>query len=102
MSAVEIPLSADNQTFTIRLGGRQLRLRVLYRDEAGWVLDLLETDYMPIINGIPLVPGVDLLAPYKHLNLTGGLFVVSEDVAQEYPTKTNLGFRSHLYFVTQN
>ncbi|MCT4716768.1 hypothetical protein MUA01_17570 [Enterobacteriaceae bacterium H18W14] len=101
MSVAEIPLSADNQIFTIRLGSRQLRLRVMYRDEAGWILDLLETDDTPIINGIPLVTSADLLAPYKHLGLTGGLFVVSDDVAQEYPTKTNLGLRSHLYFATQ-
>lgn len=102
MPTVEIPLSADNQIFTLRLGRRQLRLRVIYRDEAGWVLDLLETDNVPIINGIPLVTGGDLLAPYEHLGFTGGLYVVSADEAQQYPTKTNLGYRSHLYFITEN
>ncbi len=102
MPTVEIPLSADNQIFTLRLGGRQLRLRVIYRDEAGWILDLLETDNASIINGIPLVSGVNLLAPYKYLGFTGGLYVVSDDEAQEYPTKTNLGYRSHLYFVTES
>lgn len=102
MATVEIPLSADNQIFTLRLGGRQVRLRVIYRDEAGWILDLLQTDNSAIINGIPLVTGVDLLAPYAHLGFTGGLYVVSDDEAHEYPTKTNLGYQSHLYFVTQN
>lgn len=101
MSVEEIPLSADNQIFSILLQGRQLRLRVMYRDEAGWVLDILETDDEPIITGIPLVSDVDLLAAYRHLGLTGGLYLVSDDVALEYPTKTNLGLRSHLYFVTQ-
>lgn len=101
MSIEEIPLSADNQIFSISLQGRQLRLRVTYRDEAGWILDILATDDMPIITGIPLVSGVDLLAAYRHLGLTGGLYLVSEEAAQEYPTKTNLGLHSHLYFVTQ-
>ncbi len=102
MATVEIPLSADNQIFTLRLGGHQFRLRVVYRDEAGWILDLLETDNSAIISGIPLVTGVDLFAPYTHLGIAGGLYVVSDDEAQEYPTKINLGYQSHLYFVTQS
>ncbi|WP_435945882.1 phage baseplate plug family protein [Dryocola sp. BD586] len=100
MPVAEIPLSADNQIFAIQLADRQLRLRLLYRDEAGWVLDILEADETSIVSGIPLVTGVDLLAPFKHLGFGASLRVVSDDVAEEYPTKVNLGFRSHLYFVT--
>ncbi|MCT4707339.1 hypothetical protein MUA04_02165 [Enterobacteriaceae bacterium H11S18] len=100
MSIAEIPLSADNQLFTLQLAGQQLRLRLIYRDVAGWVLDILDPDDLPIVSGIPLVPGVDLLAAYGSLGFSGGLWVVSDDETQEYPSKTNLGYGSHLYFVT--
>ncbi|AIR06340.1 bacteriophage protein [Cedecea neteri] len=100
MSIAEIPLSADNQIFTIQLGGQTLRMRLLYRDAAGWILDILDADNRPIVNGIPLVTGGDLLAPYAWLGFSGGLWVGCDDEAQDYPSKTNLGNGSHLYFVT--
>lgn len=102
MNIQEIPLSADNQVFTIQLGNNQLRLRLIFRDEAGWILDVMAVDSTPIISGIPLVTDINLLAPYSHLGFSDSLLVVSDDRAQFYPTKTNLGFQSHLYFVTDN
>lgn len=100
MTIAEIPLGADNQIFAIQLAGQQLRLRLIYRDAAGWIMDILDADDEPVISGIPLVTGVDLLAAYRSLGFSGGLWVVSDDEAQEYPSKTNLGYGSHLYFVT--
>ncbi|HEY1847066.1 MAG TPA: hypothetical protein VGH05_19715 [Buttiauxella sp.] len=102
MNIQEIPLSADNQIFAIQLGDKQLRLRLIYRDEAGWILDVMAADATPTISGIPLVTDTNLLAPYTHLGFTETLLVVSDDREQLYPTKTNLGFQSHLYFVTDN
>ncbi|NIF30563.1 hypothetical protein F3J29_00200 [Enterobacter sp. Cy-643] len=100
MSIAEIPLSADNQVFTIQLAGRTLRMRLLYRDAAGWILDILDADNQPVVNGIPLVAGADLLAPYNWLGFGGGLWVGCDNEAQDYPSKTDLGHGSHLYFVT--
>ena len=100
MPIVEIPLSADNQIFSIQLAGQSLRMRLLYRDSAGWVLDILNSNSQPLVNGIPLVTGVDLLAPYAWLGFSGGLWVVSDDEAQTCPGKTTLGNTSHLYFIT--
>ncbi len=102
MNIQEIPLSADNQIFTIQLDNKQLRLRLIFRDEAGWILDVMMADSTPLIGGIPLVTDSNLLAPYSHLGFTGSLLVVSDDRASLYPTKTNLGLQSHLYFVTDN
>ncbi|EJF30236.1 MULTISPECIES: phage baseplate plug family protein [Enterobacteriaceae] len=100
MSIAEIPLSADNQVFTIQLAGQTLRMRLLYRDVAGWVLDILDADNQPVVNGIPLVAGADLLVPYSWLGFGGGLWVGCDNEAQDYPSKTDLGRGSHLYFVT--
>lgn len=94
----EIPLTANNQTFAIQLGKNYVRLRLIYRDSAGWILDLETTAGEIIVSGIPLVTGADLLAQYSYLGL-GGLMVVTEEDVQDYPTKTDLGYGSHLYFV---
>ncbi|QIP56825.1 phage baseplate plug family protein [Hafnia alvei] len=95
----EIPLTADNQIFSIQLGEQSLKLRLIYRDAAGWVMDIMDNRGGSIVLGIPLVVGANLLEPYSHLGLSGGLMVVSDDEVNEYPTKTNLGSGSHLYFV---
>lgn len=99
MNIQEIPLTPANQQFGISLAGQLLNMRITWRDDAGWILDLQDSVGKAWVNGIPLVPGVDLLGQYRHLGLNGSLFVVNDIAAEEYPTKTNLGIRSHLYFV---
>ncbi|EEP89186.1 hypothetical protein ykris0001_2470 [Yersinia kristensenii ATCC 33638] len=76
-----------------------MTLRLIYRDAAGWVMDIMDSRGENLVLGVPLVVGANLLEPYSHLGLSGGLMVVSDDEAHEYPTKTNLGYGSHLYFV---
>lgn len=99
MNVIEIPLTADNQQFRIQLGQTTYTLRVLWRDVAGWIMDVMDSAGEPILNGVPLVPDVDLIEQYPELGISGALVVLAENGAPEYPTKTNLGTSSHLYFV---
>jgi len=99
MKIQEIPLTPDNQQFSIALGSQNLGIRVIWRDAAGWVLDLLDDSDSELVSGIPMVCGVDLLAQYPFFGIEGQLIVKSDDEDNEYPTKENLGIRSHLYFV---
>ena len=101
MNINEIPLSPDNQTFSTTLAGLTLTMRLAWRDGAGWVLDLLDSNNAGIVTGIPLVTGTDLLEQYSHLALGFKLVVVCDDASQEYPTKTDLGINSHLYVLTE-
>lgn len=101
MQFSKIPLSADNQTFSITLADVTVTMRLLWRDGIGWVLDLLDNSDAGIILGIPLVTGTDLLEQHSSLGLGFGLMVVCNDSTQEYPTKTDLGINSHLYVVTE-
>ncbi|MBD8451884.1 phage baseplate plug family protein [Serratia rubidaea] len=98
MNAQEVPLTADNQRFGITLGGQQFTMRIIWRESAGWVLDLLDSAGNALVNGIPLIPGVDLLEQYRHLGITGALVVLVDDNQPELPTKSNLGAGCHLYF----
>jgi hypothetical protein len=94
----EIPLIPDNQEFRVTLGEVNYTLRVLWRDEAGWIMDVMDSGAQPLLMGVPLVPDVDLMEQYPELGISGALIVMTDNGAPEYPTKTNLGSSSHLYF----
>lgn len=101
MNIQEIPLTPTNQQFAITLGEQQLNMRIKWRDEAGWLLDLMDGAGAELVNSIPLVPGANLLGQYAYLGLKGALAVLVDNNEPELPTKTNLGIGSHLYYVQE-
>jgi len=102
MTPYEVPLTPDPQSLRITLGGTPYRLTVAYRDanEGGWVLDIADANDAPIISGIPLVTGADLLGQYAYLGFRDVLVVQTDHDLNAVPTFDNLGKTSHLYFVT--
>ncbi|RBO14352.1 hypothetical protein [Pantoea sp. 3_1284] len=101
MNIAEIPLTPDNQQFNTAINGVNYLIQTLWRDDAGWIIDLQDSSGADIVTGIPLVTGANLLAQFSYLNLGFGLAVVCDDPAQDYPTKTDLGINSHLLAVTE-
>lgn len=100
MAIWTIPLTPEPQSFGITLAGRELRLTVrwLQASEGGWLLDLYEPETAaPIVCGIPLVTGCDLLAPYAYLELGGALWLDGD----EPPDLDNLGVGVELCFVVE-
>lgn len=98
MQVYTIPLSPLPQAFNIALAGHEYRLTVRWAavNEGGWYLDISKPDNAgPIVCGIPLITGCDLLEPYHYLNFGGELWVDSEDV----PSLENLGAGVELVFV---
>ena len=104
MSAVfEIPLQVGTpQTFSIALGGITYQLTFLYRNDpaGGWTVDIADSSGNPILQGVPLVTGADLLAQYKHLGFTGSLVVQTVSNPDAVPTFANLGDDGQIYWVT--
>lgn len=100
MQGYEIPLSPDNQAFNINLSNTTYRVQVEWRDFA-WVLDLMDGGGNEIVSGIPMVTGGNLLSQWGYLKLGFALEVACDDASQDYPTKTDLGIRSHLYVITE-
>ena len=110
----EIPLTGAPQRFSSPLpieGSANLAtaytLTFQYRDAdlaiaggCGWTLDLADQGGTPIVCGIPLVTGVDLLAQYDYLNIGGHLVVSSAGNPPATPTFDTLGSGGHLYWVT--
>lgn len=76
-------------------------MTVLWRDVAGWTMDVMDNIGSPLLLGVSLVPGVNLMAQYPELGFNGALVVVCDDGAPEYPTSTNLGTYSHLIFLQE-
>lgn len=97
----EIPLSPSPQTFSITLAGVSYRMTLIWREVggAGWVLDIADVAGQALVNGVPLVTGVDLLAPYPDKGFGGQLRVLTDGGVDAAPTFTNLGVTSHLYWV---
>jgi hypothetical protein len=99
MNINEIPLSPDNQQFRIQLSGTTYTLRIIWRDAAGWIMDVQDSGGAPLLSGVPLVTGNNLLEQYPQLGINGAIVVVTDNGAPAEPTKTNLGTYSHLIFV---
>ena len=100
MTISEIPLSPENQRFSISVAGQSLQMAVTWR-AAFWCLDIMDSSGADLIKGIPLITGADLLAQYHYLNLGFLLYVVCDDPASENPTQFDLGINSHLYAETE-
>jgi hypothetical protein len=98
--AYEIPLTPQAQVFSITLAGVSYQFTLVWRDApgGGWFLDIADQNSNPLVLGLPLVTGVDLLAQYPHLNFSGTLTVVTSGDTNAVPTYTNLGTASKLIF----
>ena len=98
MAEYEIPLTPTPQTFGVSLDGTQYRLTLYWAQ--GWTMNIADALDNPIVNGIPLVTGADLIAQYRYLGLTGSLIVFSAPDPDALPTFDNLGIGSRLLFIT--
>ena len=102
-SYFRIPLKAGApQRLTITLGQVEYQLTLKYRnvEQGGWNLDIADAIGQPVIEGIPLVTGVDLLAQYKHLGFAGRLWVQTLSDPDAVPTFESLGGDGRLYWVS--
>lgn len=100
-TAFLIPLAATPQTFTITLAGVQYQMTVRWNFvAAAWILDIADSTGNPILSGVPLVTGDDLLEQFDYLNIGGQLAVQTNNNVFAVPTFTNLGQEGNLYFIT--
>lgn len=73
---------------TLTLDGTRFRLDTYTNKEDGsWYLDLFSDQDDPIIMGIALATGLDVLFPYRHLPVPAGILFVNDlDGPREDPT----------------
>lgn len=95
-----IPLANEQQQLQISLGGTLYTLTVWWNDSAQcWTIDIGDISNNPIVTGIALVTGCDLLGQYGYLNFGGSLVCQSSFDPDTVPTYDSLGGTGQLYFV---
>jgi hypothetical protein len=100
-----IPLTNSQQQITISLGGVVYTLTVWFDSNPAancWVMDIGNQNNVPILTGIPLVTGTDLLGQFAYLNFGGKLICQTDFDPDAIPTYQNLGYNSQLYFVVED
>jgi hypothetical protein len=101
-TTVELPLRGGPQTLGFMLKAMQYRAKLSWNAIAEcWILDIADNTDTPIINGIALVTGADLLEQFQYLNFGGMLYVIN-DIApvDAVPGWNDLGQTGHVYFTT--
>ena len=96
----EIPLRPAAQKFNIQLAGVVYQLTMIWRagDQGGWFLDIALASGAPVVQGIPLITGADLLEQYPDKNFGGVLRVTTDSDPDAPPTYGNLGLAGRVYF----
>lgn len=101
LTPFEIPLQPTPQTLAIQLGGSQYILAVYWNlVSLCWMLDIYDVNENPLLRGIPLVTGTDLLNPFEYAGIDGELVVQTDSDPNSVPTFQNLGSQGHLYFLS--
>lgn len=65
-----------------------------------WVVDIADSAGNPLVQGIALVCGSDLLEQLGYLGLGGALLAQTDNSPDTPPTYANLGDSSHVYFLS--
>lgn len=101
MASFEIPLSPLPQSFSIDLDATSYKLTVGYnRIGAYWALNIDDQQGIPIVHGIALVTGADLLEQFRYLGFTGALVCQSDGNADDIPTVDNLGQEGRVFYIS--
>jgi hypothetical protein len=101
VTVVTIPLQSIPQTLSVSLNGTVYNLTVKWNwIMQAWVMDIADSGGNPLVGGIPLVPGADLLEQYEYLGIGGSMVVNNSFNPYTPPTFTNLGSQCNLLFVT--
>lgn len=97
----EIPLSGSPETFNIALAGTTYGFTVRWNvPNASWIIDISDASGNPIVSGIPMVTGADLLEQYAYLGLNFALIAQTDNAPDAVPTFANLGTTGHLFAIT--
>jgi hypothetical protein len=102
-TAFEIPLQSGPQILSITLSGVAYQLTVWWNNQCqSWMVDIADTNGNPILTGIPLVTGADLLEQFAYLDFGGQLVCQTQNDPDAVPTFANLGTTGNLYWIVDD
>jgi hypothetical protein len=89
---------AQPQVVQVSLNGVTYTMKIRWCSPADcWMLDLSDIYGNPILQGLPMITGADLLAQYEYLGLGFALVVQTSNDANAVPTFANMGTVANLY-----
>ena len=95
MAFIELPVAADvpYQSFSTTLNGAVYRIRLRYNTRAGfWSLDLADAAGAPLLSGLAIRLGTDLLSQFASEGFPPGkLFAVNWVAAHREPDRETFG-----------
>lgn len=104
----EVPLVPHAQKVRVAIGGIFYTLHLKYNSVCDcWMMDINDTsDAIPIVHGVAVVTGTDLMGQFRYLGIGGGLpmTVMTTGVGRspdEIPDYYNLGVDGRLFFMTE-
>lgn len=102
-TAFEVPLvPAQPQRLSLSMAGIFYQLTIKWCAPAVcWILDIADSLGNPLVSGIPIITGADLLEQYAYLGIGGKLIAQTDHDTFAVPTFANLGDTGNLYFVTE-
>lgn len=101
MTTYEIPFSPQPQSFTIALNGGSYRLTTRWcAPMLAWTLDIADADNVPMVQGLPLVTGTDILKQLAYLGIKGSIRVQSSGEITKVPGLAELGISGLVFFIT--
>jgi hypothetical protein len=103
MSVFKVPLLPQPQRFSVFLSSVEYIMVVKWNTvSACWIMDLLDVNDAPVLTGIPLVTGADLLAQFEYLEIGGQMIVQTDNLPYAVPTFENLGTTGNLYYLVED
>ena len=88
---VNVTMASVNYILTVRWNAQS----------SSWMIDIADSSGNPIVSGIAMVTGADLLEQFGYLNFGGQLRAWTKDNTDAVPTFGNLGGNGNLYFLLE-
>ncbi|KPH79314.1 phage baseplate plug family protein [Bosea vaviloviae] len=98
----EFPLRPEAQTMTVELGAVEYVVRFGWADttDGGWFIDISAYDGAPLLRGLPLTAGENVLQQFDYLGIPGEIRVQTDGNDLVEPSYSNLGSNGKVLFIS--